>query len=65
MHLLVARLAQRRAVLGLAALLPGLEMMLRDQARRDFALAERAGDPLIVVVTRWKILDAARHARES
>src|SRR3954447_13607858 len=41
--LLVARLAQRRAVLGLAALLARLEVMKRDQVRGDRALAQRAG----------------------
>ena len=65
-HLLVARLAERRAMLGLAAFLPGLEMMLGDQARRDSALAEFARDPLIVVVPRMKIFAyAARHAGKS
>jgi hypothetical protein len=55
-HLLMTRLAQRRAVLGLTALLPGLEMMLRDQPRRDSALAEFTRAPLIVVVTRRRMI---------
>ena len=65
-HLLMTRLAKRRAMLGFAALLPGFEMMLRNQARRDFSLAQLAGDPLIVVVTRERmmIVDAARHAQK-
>jgi len=38
--LLMARLAEWRAVLGLAALLHGLEVMLRDQVSRNVSLAE-------------------------
>jgi hypothetical protein len=59
----MARLTKRRAMLGFAALLPGLEVMLRDQAWRDLPLTEGAGDPLIVLVTRRMILNGARHAR--
>src|SRR5215217_5545752 len=36
----MARLAQRRSVLGLAALLPRLEVVLRDQMLRNVTLAE-------------------------
>jgi hypothetical protein len=65
-HLLMTRLAKRRAMLGLATLLPGFEMVLRDQPRRHFALAKLAGNPLVVVVPRRRmmILDAARHAQK-
>jgi hypothetical protein len=38
----MARLAQRRTVFGLAALLPGLEVMQRDQMPRNVSLAELA-----------------------
>src|SRR4051812_13107656 len=43
-------------------LLPRLEMMLRDQTRRNFALAELASDPVGVLMTR-KIMfgSAGRH----
>jgi hypothetical protein len=42
--LLVARPAQRRAVLGAAVLLPRLEVVEGDEAARDAAAAELAGD---------------------
>jgi len=61
-HLLVTRFAQRRAVLGLAAFLFRAEMVLRDQPRRDLALTELTGDPLLVIVTTIVMsVRAARH----
>jgi hypothetical protein len=44
--LLMTRLAQRRPMLGLAPLLPGREMMLRDQPPRHAAPAQLARDML-------------------
>ena len=49
-QLLVAGLAERRAMLSFAAFLPGGQMMLRNQRPRDMALAQRTGGLLIV---RW------------
>jgi hypothetical protein len=48
--LLVARLAERRAMLGFSALLPGSQVMLRDQVARNLALTERANG---IILWRW------------
>src|SRR4051812_21002098 len=58
----MTRLAQGRAMRRLPALLRRLEMMLRDQMRRNFALAEVASDPVGVLMSR-KIMfgSAGRH----